>query len=332
MWTLSVSLPSTSALDGRLKPDAIATMLSFRAEQNEHDSTGQGLPAYTPVPSSPSICRSISSSREAMSAGLVGDSPSAIRPLYIAFKSPIAAASLHACGLTNRRACLAASTAMAELAVFCCAHAAHYCPQLSRRQVSSARKSPPTAFSSRMFTNRIWCNFAVADWRCAVDCIIAILTLIYPHRRVYTRKSAEERRGWRDLERAWPCAANQHGPRRIPLSAVRPRLFLHFAQHIPVASILCSCMIAVDSAQAETRQKRNRRPCPHAVDNGLHTLFFSPDAADQQHPLPSQSISMISNGLCAPELFSTLLLFRPPNSMCRCHRRVFHLRPDAVAT
>ena len=192
MWTLSVSLLSTSALDGRLKPDAIATMLSFRAERNEHDSTGQGLPAYTPVPSSPSICRGISSSREAMSAGLVGDSPSAIRPLYIAFKSPIAAASLHACGLTNRRACLAASTVMAELAVCCCAHAAHYCPQLSRRQVSSARKSPPTAFSSRMFTNRIGAISLLPTG--GVQWIVLLLFLLsFTRIGAYTHESLQRR-------------------------------------------------------------------------------------------------------------------------------------------
>lgn len=31
-------------------------------------------------------------------------------------------------------------------------------------------------------------------------------------------------------------------------------------------------------------------------------------------------------------LFSTMLSFRRAKAMCRCHRRVFLLRPDTVAT
>jgi hypothetical protein len=143
---------------------------------------------------------------------------------------------------------------------------------------------------------------------------------------MYLRRGKRAIRAAAERLKSASCASNQH-PRRISLSAVRLRLFLHFAQQTPVATTLCSCMIAGESAGL----KHVKRNPPHRVllttDITLHPLTNATDLSTRcQGNLPAGfqwSLRL--------ELSSTLL-FLQGDSICRCHRRVFLLRPDAVVT
>jgi hypothetical protein len=146
---------------------------------------------------------------------------------------------------------------------------------------------------------------------------------------------AEETR--REEESGCCRAAAAHSARPISilvaffLSAVRTRLFLHFAQHTPVATTLCSCMIAGESGDL----KHVKRNPPHRVLLTTNIIALSHSTLSPMPPIAAPVAKPIyhqdSNGLCASS-YSRPTIFRRGNSMCRCHRRVFLLRPDAVAT
>jgi hypothetical protein len=110
---------------------------------------------------------------------------------------------------------------------------------------------------------------------------------------MYLRRGKRAIRAAAERLKSACCASNQH-PRRISLSAVRLRLFLHFAQHTPVATTLCSCMIAGESAGL----KHVKRNPPHRVllTTTLHALSPMPPISA---PVAKAIYQQDSNGLCA---------------------------------
>ena len=127
-----------------------------------------------------------------MSAALVGDSPAAIRPLYSAFSRQ----QLHVCTHASERMWRAKQARLSHrvgsLSLRLC------CPlpiaQLTcrRRQVSSARKSPPTVFLECSRVAFVACNFAVADWRCTMlfSLVMRLFTRIGAHVQMRREDSA----------------------------------------------------------------------------------------------------------------------------------------------
>jgi len=159
-------------------------------------------------------------------------------------------------------------------------------------------------------------------------------SLCCPHRRLSTCAQSRRKRA----KRAAAKRLRERGPAQpintlvaFFLSADRTRLFLHFAQRTPVATTLCSCMIARRVRRPETRQ---RKPTPSRVLDNDHralALHVLTNAADRSTRCQA-NLSAGFQWSLRLVLFSTLLSVRRARSMCRCHRRVFLLRPDAVAT
>jgi hypothetical protein len=164
-----------------------------------------------------------------------------------------------------------------------------------RRQVSSARKSPPTVFS-RMRTNRIRHAISLSPTGGVYNAVLAGKALLYPHRRVgrcnVRRGESKSRCSKATEERILrsQSASSSH----FSLSAVRTRLFLHLAQRTPVATTLCSCMIAGESAGL----KHVKRNPPHRVllTTTLHALSPMPPISA---PVAKAIYQQDSNGLCA---------------------------------
>jgi hypothetical protein len=92
------------------------------------------------------------------------------------------------------------------------------------------------------------------------------------------------------------------------ISAVRLRLFLHLAQRTPVATTLCSCMIAGESAGL----KHVKRNPPHRVllttNITVSHFTLSHQCRRSQHPLPRQSTSRIPM-VFAPRAILDLAIF-----------------------
>lgn len=121
-----------------------------------------------------------------MSAGLVVNSPAAIRPLYTAFNRQ----QLQVCTHASERMWRAKQARLSHRVdrvgslsprVNCFLPTAQL--TCRRRQVSSARKSPPTVFS-RMRTNRIRHAISLSPTGGVYNAILAGVLLLYPHRRV----------------------------------------------------------------------------------------------------------------------------------------------------
>jgi hypothetical protein len=159
-----------------------------------------------------------------MSAGLVGNSPAAIRPLYTAFNRQ---QLLHVCTHASERMWRAKQARLSHrvdrvgslsLRVNCPLPPAQL--TCRRRQVSSARKSPPTVFS-RMRTNRIRHAISLSPTGGVYNAVLAGKALLYPHRRVgrcNVRRGERANRAAAKRLKSASCAANQH-PRRISLLA-----------------------------------------------------------------------------------------------------------------